>query len=76
MFATMAEYMDKDNVIDSEEFEDGFKDTEAYEKMKETGTQYDDMTEDLFALLTDKTEGEVAIRVRGYERGDGVEAGT
>ena len=42
--------------------------------MKEKGTQYDDMKEDLFVLLTDKTEGEAAVRVRGRKIGDGVEA--
>ena len=41
--------------------------------MEARGTLYDDMAEDLYVLLTDKTEGEAAIRVRGCGVGDGVE---
>ena len=38
------------------------------------GTTYERMDEDLYTLLTDKTEGEAALRVRGCNPGQGVKA--
>ena len=42
--------------------------------MVDKGSLYSDMMEDLYVLLTDKTEGEAAIRVRGCPIGNGIEA--
>ena len=73
-FAAISEYIDRDNDIDGDAFRIGFNDSGDLKDMEDRGTSYDDMNEDLYVLLTDKTEGEAAIRVRGCSIGDGVEA--
>ena len=74
LFTAMAEFVDKDNDIDEEEFLKEFTESGGYKEMEDKGSTYDEMVEDLYVLLTDKTEGEAAIRVRGCPIGNGIEA--
>ena len=58
----MMDYVDQDK---GDIFEELFKDSEEGKEMEADGTSYERMDEDLYTLLTDKTEGEAALRVRG-----------
>ena len=65
LFAAMGEFVDKDNDLDEGLFRQDFTESGGLGDMTNRGTKYEDMSEDLFVLLTDRTEGEAAIRVRG-----------
>ena len=71
MFRSMAEYVDQDMAGD---FETLFKDTQDCRDMESQGSVYKNISEDLYILLVDKTEGEAMVRVRGCSHGDGVSA--
>ena len=74
LFTAISEYIDKDNGIDADSFKKDFESSGEAKNMKDRGTAYEDMNEDLYVLVTDKTEGEAAIRVRGCQIGEGIEA--
>ena len=71
MFRSMAEYVDQDMTGD---FETLFKNTQDCRDMESQGSTYGNISEDLYILLVDKTEGEAMVRLRGCSHGDGVSA--
>ena len=72
LFAAITEFVDQDNDLDDAKFATEFEDSGAKQELEDRGTSYDDISEDLYVLLTDKTGGEAAIRVRGgYKLGMG-----
>ena len=58
----MMEYVDQEI---GGNFEAAFKQTQECQDMEAAGTTYGSIDEDLYTLLTDRTEGEAALRVRG-----------
>ena len=44
----------------------------AVQKMVDVGTTLEKISEDLYTLLTDKSEGEAALRVKSHEPGSGI----
>ena len=71
MFRAMAEYVDQDKTGD---FRTLFKNTQDCKDMESQGNTYKNISEDLYILLVDKTEGEAMVRLRGCPHGDGVSA--
>ena len=62
LFSAIAEFIDRDNEVDSQLFKQHFEDTDMKKDMEDRGTNYGDMSEDLYVLLTDRTEGEAGIQ--------------
>ena len=71
MFRAMAEHVDQETTDD---FKTLFKGTQDCRYMESQGNTYENISEDLYILLVDKTEGEAMVRVRGCSHGDGVGA--
>ena len=71
MFRSMAEYVDQDVTGD---FETLFRNTQSCRDMESQGSSYGNISEDLYILLVDKTEGEAMVRLQGCSHGDGVSA--
>ena len=67
MFRAMAEYVDQDMTGD---FETLFNNTQDCRDMESQGNTYKNISEDLYILLVDKTEGEAMVRLRGCSHGD------
>ena len=71
IFQLMMEYVDQER---GGNFEELFKAEQHYEDMKQAGTTYERIDEDLYTVLMDRTEGEAALRVRGCRPGMGCKA--
>ena len=71
IFQYMMEYVDKEK---GDGFEEVFKGSQECRDMEAAGTKYERIDEDLYTLLTDRTEGEAALRVRGCRPGMGCRA--
>ena len=71
IFQAMMEYVDQEH---GGNFEEIFKKSEECQDMKDAGTSYERIDEDLYTLLMDRTEGEAALRVRGCRPGMGCKA--
>ena len=67
----MMEYVDQEI---GGNFEESFKKMQEYKDMEAAGTTYESIDEVLYTLLTDHTEGEAALRVRGCTPGMGCKA--
>ena len=67
----MMEFVDQEIPGD---FYDDWKETQESGEMEQAGTTYMSIDEDLYTLLTDRTEGEAALRVRGCTPGSGCKA--
>ena len=67
----MMEFVDQE--IPGDFYED-WKETQESGEMEQAGTTYTSINEDLYTLLTDRTEGEAALRVRGCTPGSGCTA--